>query len=69
MLYKKTMDILEEEFSMKKYYAPTVVEFGNATELVKGCGGWGCEVGLDNFSYCMDGGYCHDCIAGESGDC
>lgn len=28
---------------MKKYACPTVVEFGEASKLIQGCGGWGAE--------------------------
>jgi hypothetical protein len=28
---------------MKKYLRPSVVEFGNVSELIQGCGGWGLE--------------------------
>ncbi|MFE0565777.1 hypothetical protein [Priestia megaterium] len=28
---------------MKKFSFPTVVEFGNASNLIQGCGGWGTE--------------------------
>ncbi|WP_172442941.1 hypothetical protein [Bacillus thuringiensis] len=54
---------------MKKYVTPTIVEFGNATDVVKGCGGWGCETGLNNYSYHQEGDYCRDTIPGESGQC
>jgi hypothetical protein len=54
---------------MRNYVAPTIVEYGNAAALVKGCGGWGCEVWLRNWSYCQQGDYCVDCYYGESGEC
>ncbi|WP_286925399.1 MULTISPECIES: lasso RiPP family leader peptide-containing protein [Lysinibacillus] len=54
---------------MKRYSAPIIVEFGNAAELVKGCGGWGCEIWFNNFSYRMEGGKCVDIYPGESGYC
>ena len=28
---------------MKNYTSPSVVEFGKASEVVQGCGGWGLE--------------------------
>jgi hypothetical protein len=55
---------------MKKMYVqPSAVEYGNAAELIKGCGGWGCEVYLNNMSYCNQGGMCYDCHPGEWTDC
>ncbi|WZX99289.1 hypothetical protein NSQ26_08040 [Bacillus sp. FSL W7-1360] len=53
----------------QRYSAPTIVEFGNASDIVKGCGGWGCEVWLRNWSYRMQGGRCVDVYKGESGEC
>ncbi|MGK0537020.1 hypothetical protein [Bacillus sp. 'calajunan'] len=54
---------------MKKYVSPTIVEFGNASDVVKGCGGWGCEVWLNNYSYTNETGICRDNTPGESGEC
>lgn len=50
---------------MKKYTKPTIVEFGNAVDLTKGCGGWGCEVYMNNQSYCDTGHSCYDCYPGQ----
>lgn len=63
-----------------KYTAPMVTDFGNAVDVIRGCGGWGCEGWqLDNSSYCKqtvtysDGHtetHCVDCNPyGETGDC
>ncbi len=54
---------------MKLYVAPTIVEFGNAKDVVKGCGGWGCEAKLNNYSYHVIGPKCIDIYPGESGEC
>ncbi|WP_460266605.1 hypothetical protein, partial [Bacillus luti] len=63
---KPKMEVMKMK---KKYVAPEVVEFGNASDIVKGCGGWGCEVYLRNWSYRMQGGKCVDAYKGEAGDC
>ncbi|MGK0536938.1 hypothetical protein [Bacillus sp. 'calajunan'] len=54
---------------MKKYISPTIVEFGNASDLIKGCGGWGCELWMHNHSYRWVGDRCSDYTDGESGEC
>ncbi|WP_176519362.1 hypothetical protein [Bacillus toyonensis] len=54
---------------MKLYVAPTIVEFGKAIDVVKGCGGWGCESGFTNHSYHVVSDGCRDTYWGESGLC
>jgi hypothetical protein len=40
-LYKTKIN--EEVKLMKIYTRPSIVEFGKATDLIQGCGGWGTE--------------------------
>jgi hypothetical protein len=54
---------------MNLYAKPSLVEYGHAEDLIKGCGGWGCESGFTNASYCNTSGQCYDCYPGETGRC
>jgi hypothetical protein len=74
--YESKLVKLWEENKMKKYLRPSVVEFGNASELIQGCGGWGLEgVTLDDsdrdytWLYTSAGGWVCVCTSVKGNDC